>query len=670
MERMTIVGLLERYEGWVKEKEITFLQGEDAKPQREKVLSLLDRLKTEVARAEAPGEHALLAEYIASVKAGTERCLERLSEAHRENVAELLREIKGQIEKTEGRKDRSRNLIWYKAHQAGRELWELLASTALNHIDPGSKGNQTLFEFVKAASAFEDLLYGLEEYYRDHTLHSLWVYLIGEYILRELLPDLHDDLNWYLYNDIEGYEEFYSYPDELVVFSLYKHKELVGGTDVPKSINSYRDATWCVIALCHDLGYSLEKLKKLNRKVEAVLGFFDVPDFRHVGYSLDIEHQYLVAQFLELMAMDVRIAPSEVYRELKDYPDVQQLGENEQYKKLLKSLELSSELDAEEAKLVFEGEAGKKLEEGTLIKCYRDDSTYWRLCRALEKKQHGILGAYLVYKVLGVFADTFMRGSAEEWGLEDEEVVDNIVRGDILFAIAQHTFDFAHLSEFNSLADVLMLADELEEFSRYGRQLQSREYHDTMAWSSVEFEPKVKEGRRAIKKEKGTRTSSDKQVHVVIKMSYEVPEKNKREEFIDFCDRKAKRMCRVYSLHPEEERRVYKRVYYRIERIDVTMKYRNLILGFRFGEEQEGKKQVHRLTIEECHGLGDIPVGGDVSSYNRNERLGEYELICHDDKLKRVGDDMELASLLKEVLPSVPPGPVGERDGEDSSGAK
>ena len=82
-----------------------------------------------------------------------------------------------------------------------------------------------------------------------------------------------------------------------------------------------------------------------------------------------------------------------------------------------------------------------------LIKCYRDDSTYWRLCRALEKKEHGILSSYLIYKILGIFAESSVRGPAEEWGLNDIEAKENTIRGDILFAIAQHEFDFAHLNQ-------------------------------------------------------------------------------------------------------------------------------------------------------------------------------------------------------------------------------
>lgn len=348
----------------------------------------------------------------------------------RKNIIQLLNGLISEFSEALKKGDLSENLDWREAHKKGRDLWHALASKSLNYIDPSSKGNSELFRYLDAATEFEDLLYGLEEYYRDHTLHSLWVYFIGEHIIRDHLPEIHNNLNWYLYNDIEHEKEQHS--QKLIKDSQKKEKEIC------TEANNKRDAIWCIMALCHDLGYSLAKLNKLNEKVKNVLQFFDIPDFTRIGYSLDIEHQFIVNQFLELMAMDVRIVPS------TDKKDV-------------------------------------------LIKCYRDDSTYWRLCRAFEKKQHGILSSYLIYKILGIFADAWMRGPAEEWGLDDKEAIDNIIRGDILFAIAQHEFDFAHLNSVGSLADILILSDELEEFSRYGRQMLSRKYHDTTADAEINF---------------------------------------------------------------------------------------------------------------------------------------------------------------------------------------
>lgn len=505
MEKITILVLLNKFSEWVSKGDIQFLE-KGSKEQKK----VLDKVKPLISDVEE-----------ASKKRGS------LSE----------------------------NIDWHETHKKGKELWEVLASNALNNIDPDSKGNSRLFKFLDAASKFEDLLYGLETYYRDHTLHLLWVYMMGEYLLRELLPNIHNDLNWYLYNDIEKDKSINS--NNLLRAAQKKE------TEICKKVNKHRDAVWCIIALCHDLGYSLSKLEKLNLKVQDVLEYFDLPNFRRVGYSLDIEHQALVSQFLELMAMDVRIVPSSDQKEV-------------------------------------------------LVKCYRDDSTYWRLCRGLEKRQHGTLSAYLIYKILGIFADTSVRGPAEEWGLEDVEAKDNIVLGDILFAIAQHTFDFAHLDELNSLADILILADELEEFSRYGRKMLSREYIDTTAETKIEFNPKnPKRGDQ-----------------VDIEIIYEVYESLSREQFRNFFIRKSEQICKFYSITPKKEK------YCKIKSIKMTAVQNEENLVFHFYNDNSKNR-------------GFLP-----ESKNHKKLKGEYNLACHDDKILIVLEDREIS--LNEWLAESP----------------
>ena len=145
MEKLNVLGLLKKYQGWVDKGEIQFLK-----------------------------------------KGSSEQ----------KNILKLLKEIISDFtEATEKPGDLSENLDWYEAHRKGKELWHALASYSLNDIDTSSKGNARLFEFLDAATEFEDILYGLEPYYRDHTLHSLWVYFIGEHILREHLKDVYANLN-------------------------------------------------------------------------------------------------------------------------------------------------------------------------------------------------------------------------------------------------------------------------------------------------------------------------------------------------------------------------------------------------------------------------------------------------------------------------------------------
>ncbi|MFC2152183.1 hypothetical protein ACFLSE_06605 [Bacteroidota bacterium] len=486
MEKITVVGLLKKYKNWITKDEIQFLHNNSEG--KKEVLNIIEELILDISKANREGE---------------------LSE----------------------------NLDWSDTHEKGRNLWEKLASCALNDLDQDSKGNSELFKFLDAATSFEDILYGLEPYYRDHTLHSLWVYFIGEYILRDLIPDISNDLNWHLFNDIETDQA--TYAPSLLKQAKKMEKEICA------EVNKKKDAVWCLIALCHDLGYSLSKLDKLNNKALGVLKFFDMPNFNQIGYTLDIEQQHLITQFLELMSIDIRIVPS--------------ISEKDIY-----------------------------------VKCYRDDSTFWRLCRALEKKQHGVYSSYLLYKILGIFADTFVRGYADEWGLNDLEVQYNIIRGDILFAIAQHEFDFAHLNKLSSLAELLVIADELEEFSRYGRQLLSRKYYDTMAETNIRFE-----------------NSNPKQGDdIEIFMDYEVADHRKLANFYIL---KAERLCKIYSLDQvnEEDKHCT------INKIVMSATKKDKKLNFHLCRNQDDTKGYLPKAIIE----------------NKNYEEGYYKLKCLDDKI-------------------------------------
>ena len=495
MEKITIYSLLKKFEVWVKKGEIQFLKKEE---DRNEVLDL---------------------------------------------VKELLLDFEvATNEQKQGKKDLSESLNWFDVHKKGNRLWEKLLSFALKDIDSESKGNSRIFEYLKAATNFEDLLYGLDTYYRDHNLHCLWVYFIGEYLLRDLLLGIHKDLNWYLYNDIEDDKAAYS----RILLDNARKKE----KEICKKVNEKKDAIWCIMALCHDLGYSLAKLEKLNEKVKDVLKFVDLPDFRHIGYSLDIEHQYHVSQFLELMAMEVWIVPSEDKKEV-------------------------------------------------VIQGYRDDSTYWRLCQSFEKKEHGILSAYLIYKNLSIFADSWVRGPAESWGLEDDEAIDNIMRGDILYAIALHEFEFAYLSQLSSLSDILMIADEMEEFSRYGRQLLSREYNDTTAETSISFRPaQLKRGQ-----------------DVEIDIEYEVAKNLTNKDYYEFIKRKADRLNKIYSLGlPPEKDKGGK--YCTIKSLKMT------------AEKNSSKYFIQFLRTSKHKGFLPATKIGDESY-----KEGEYDLTSDDDKL-------------------------------------
>ncbi len=432
----------------------------------------------------------------------------------------------------------SDNLDWHEAHVQGRSLWEKLVGYALQGIDAEAKGDSELFKFSEATADFEDLLYGMSRYYRDHTLHSLWVYFLGEYILRDHLLDVYRDLDWYVHNSILSDPS--SYPSKLMGVAGDKEKELL------TNANKKKDAVWCLTALCHDLGYSISQLQGLNESVEKVLKYFDLPGFTRIGYSFEIEHQYLASQFLDLTVGEIWIVPSTDNKEV-------------------------------------------------LIKNFRNDADYWRLCRALEKRQHGAYSAFIIYKLLDIFADVWVRDPAEPWGLDGAEAVDNLIRGNILFAIAQHEFEFAHLSTMGSLADILVLADELEEFSRFGRQLLARKYNDTMADVSISFKPHKTTRRR----------------NLDIDITYEVAKDCNPKEFYV---RKAKKLCRKYSLS-EKDDSSRGSAQYMIGNIKMVVK-------------KDGKEFSFCLSSDPAKTEGQLP-----EAKTGRYPAGTYCLLCHDDKI-------------------------------------
>ena len=480
----------------------------------------------------------LLDGYRQRVERGEVQFLQKGSR-NQSKVLTLIQPLLVNLKEAEGKPGGlSDNLNWYETHVQGRFLWEKLVEYALQDIDPDAKGDSELFKFAEAAATFEDLLYGMSRRYRDHTLHSLWVYFIGEHIMRDLLPDVYQDLDWYVWNNV--LREASSYPFKLLDKARDIEKKLLG------KANERKDSIWCLTALCHDLGYSLSQLQGLNESVEKVLKYFDLPGFTRIGYSFQVEQHYLTSQFLDLTVGEVWIVPS---------PDSKEV----------------------------------------LIKNFRSDADYWRLCRALEKRQHGVYSSFIIYKLLDVFADVGVRDPAEPWGLELEEAVDNLLRGNILFAIAQHEFPFAHLNTMGSLADILVLADELEEFSRFGRQLLARQYTDTMAEVSISFKPRKTTRRR----------------NIDIDISYEVAKDYDEEEFYI---RKAKKLSRKYSLAVSDE----------IPRRPAQCAIANIKMVVKKG----GREFSFCLSSDPAKTEGQLP-----EARTGGYPAGTYPLSCHDGKI-------------------------------------
>lgn len=106
---------------------------------------------------------------------------------------------------------------------------------------PYAYGVQNLYEYFEKYNEFENLLYGGSEYYRDHVIHVIRVWIIGTDIL------LRDKAKF------------------------IRAIEIVRGF---KFSDLEKLSIWTIIAMSHDLGYPLEKSMKIMDKTKDMMKCF------------------------------------------------------------------------------------------------------------------------------------------------------------------------------------------------------------------------------------------------------------------------------------------------------------------------------------------------------------------------------------------------------------
>jgi hypothetical protein len=251
-------------------------------------------------------------------------------------------------------------------------------------------------DFIK----FESVLYGTDEHYRDHVGHVLQVWAIGISLISNVSISLSND---YILDEEVDY-----------------HFELVGtaGKDanskdeLDKSIYSKISkselwAMWTLIALCHDLGYPIEKATKINQQAKRIIEHFGNMNFIDLNYSFDVFNTFLVEKFLNI---------------------------------------ISSKVDNDKKILTIQSK-------------YKD-----KFSKSLEDYKHGIFSSLLIFKNFTYFLETDFSQLQDSLSLEDLRQF--YIRKEILKSIACHTCPKIYHLELNTLSFLLILCDELQEWDR------------------------------------------------------------------------------------------------------------------------------------------------------------------------------------------------------------
>ncbi len=249
-------------------------------------------------------------------------------------------------------------------------------------------GMDKLADYFQKYSDFEGLLYGADKYYRDHVFHVIRTWAIGVYILLS---------------------------DGMAILKAAK----IDGAALKNLGISPREllSMWTIAALCHDLGYPLEKARNVIAKTkdmtQSIIGDSEIwADLSFSGIQDEIN--LLILRFISS-------------------------------KMLVNSLDKTG---------------------GDQYCIMRVQPKYYiKLCKSLEKYAHGVLSAIVLSKSLIYFMESEF-GVNEDYYFKQDDYKQFYVKREILRAIAFHTCpDIYHMSVSN-LSLLLILSDEVQNWDR------------------------------------------------------------------------------------------------------------------------------------------------------------------------------------------------------------
>ena len=258
------------------------------------------------------------------------------------------------------------------------------------------------------------MLFSIDENHRDHVIHSIWVMMIGFYLIKNCRPLAHG----------------YSYP-----FSMIKSLERIPDSlkEALKICSSNENVLWILVSLTHDLGYPIQKTIIANDVMSKMISNFGFLTQTNFSYQFTVLHQTAIDELLNTLSTAITWVQDGNYK----------LG----------------------------------IEPGTRL----DYS------KSFERLDHGVMSAYLIQRHLDFICDTM------SWLRDIPEYVDDdsqeaALKGLIiawLSAISDHTDDNKYFDSLNDVSVLLIISDELDEFSRYAHQ----RYRDT--WVSVKCKPHI-----------------------------------------------------------------------------------------------------------------------------------------------------------------------------------
>lgn len=362
--------------------------------------------------------------------------------------------------------------------QVAKELWKILFEESMSVINPDKKGYDKLFEYFDDYVDFEELIFASDSFYRDHTLHCLWVYFLGEYLYNQ---EEFKKIFKYIFKENENLFNIQSFIERT------EHKALL--KPIAGFINDFvatfrnADAIRCLNALTHDLGYPVKKIKKINKSISNILPFFSINHFDEFNFTFTNEQKSTIDAFLDMITLeftfDAARSDSELGKKFSNVFEIKDgivIGFKE---------EVLGEFDEASKAEFIEWMTPK-------MALKRDVTKYGRYSEDFENYEHGIMSAFILFKLLA-FNKRFKLQvcNMSDISLNDLDVKNYLYINYIYNAISDHTSPSYRIRKMSGPSQFLLLIDEIEEFSRISRADQNRQYISEFCKSSIYMDDDV-----------------------------------------------------------------------------------------------------------------------------------------------------------------------------------
>lgn len=306
----------------------------------------------------------------------------------------------------------------------------------LNNQDkrPVAYGIDKLEQYHERYASFESLLYGASSYYRDHVFHVVRTWMLGVFCLLKSIKSGSDKLI-----------------DQITIDGC-------ADDTFSSDINFFEKISmWTLIALCHDLGYPLEKSQQILDKTQKMMKEF-IPNpniWNNFGFSgvQDNINEYIIK------FMSTKMILNRTHTQSQENLDARKGGEPQ---------------NSREDNLYY----------GRVQPKY-----YLKYTKSLEHFDHGIISSVIIYKMLLYFLESdFNLNDDYEYKYEDARQF--YIRREILRAMASHTCSDIYNIYLTTFSSILFICDELQEWGRKTwNELYSGLQSNAVTLSIAEFDP-------------------------------------------------------------------------------------------------------------------------------------------------------------------------------------